>query len=164
MSRGRQTVPASVPGQIPALDHAGERASGDAEDAGRLFPAAVHGRQDALDVLALELLEGAQGPRLTRVSGGSRRRGVPRGRTSAGRCSGPITSCSASSMARSSTFCSSRMLPGQSYARSRRCASGSTATGPRPWRAASVAQEVVDQQRDVLPPLAQRRQRRASRR
>ena len=80
------------------------------------------------------------------------------GRTSAGRCSGPITSCSAITSARSRTFCNSRTLPGQSYASSRYCASGSSATGPRPCRSVSSRRKWSSEERDVLLALAERRQ------
>ncbi len=108
-----------------------------------LIPIAAAGGQHVQHVIALHLLERAK--RAAADRGGPMARpaeeapaSTPTGaRTSDGRCSGPMTSCSARSMARSSTFWSSRMLPGQSYARRRRCASGSTATGPRPCRAAS---------------------------
>ena len=75
---------------------------------------------------------------------------------SAGRSPGKITSPLAMTMARWITFSSSRTLPGQwnrSSISSRRRQDG---FGGAPLRLGELLQKIVDEQRDVLAPLAQR--------
>ena len=62
-------------------------------------------------------------------------------------------------IARCSTFSSSRMLPGQSCAASASITSSGIAVDPLAQRAAESLDEVPHQQRNVVAPLAQRRQR-----
>ena len=124
-------------GHSPALQHPRQRAARNLEYARRAFAIAVRRGQHRQDVLASRLPRGNHlGGRSVRALRNNRCGvGLECGPHFLRRCSGPITSCAASTRARSSTFSSSRTLPGQSYASRARCASGSTATGPRSWRA-----------------------------
>ena len=63
-----------------------------------------------------------------------------------------------STTARSMTFSSSRTLPGQSYSSSRSSASGVSSSRGFWFSLAVLLEEVLRQQRNVLVPLAQRRQ------
>ena len=63
-----------------------------------------------------------------------------------------------STTARSITFSSSRTLPGQSYSISRSSASGASSMPLRLVLLAVLLEEVLHEQRDVVAPLAQRRQ------
>ena len=68
-----------------------------------------------------------------------------------------MTPCSASSTARSSTFCSSRILPGPIVAQQPALGLGIDCDGTPAVARAQGPEEMVDQQWNVLPPLPERR-------
>ena len=69
-----------------------------------------------------------------------------------------VSGSCATTMARSTAFSSSRMLPGQLYCCSTSMAAGETRVIFFSSRAENLRDEVIDQQRDVFAALAQRRQ------
>ena len=115
------------------------------------------------DVLALDVLdvllevEPAPGSASAAAAGARSARRTPRTRIRAG-CRAGSTGVRSSATARSMAFSSSRMLPGQSYACSSAIAAPEMPAIGLPICAANLGDEVLGQQRDVLAPLAQRRQ------